>query len=173
MSASQVIKSPSTLKQLKIPGLTAFVVRWAPHYSYALSTTRIIEQTSHPLHESVKRRWAARKDPLWWYCVTSIREGGNRKVTRGWLNRRSTVAITLALNRKGYDKTGNRIAGDRFGGENLKGSAMVMVLSSALHLKSEALSRQADMVIAHLEKAQRPKSQVYSAKLATEERSMR
>lgn len=87
--------------------------------------------------------------------MTTIKVGGKKKCVRGWLNKRSTVAIVEALKRKGYDRHGTWLAGNQDGRQNLQGSAMLVVSSPVLHMDYKTLSEQADKVVAQLEKYRR------------------
>jgi hypothetical protein len=91
--------------------------------------------------------------------MTSIKAGGAKKVTRGWLNRRTKAAIVGALERKGYDRNGLRLAPTNgtptSNGGDLEGTMNIMVQSPMMRTPWAELQKQADDVVSHLEKKQR------------------
>ena len=154
---SRIIRSPLSLKILNIPGVECLQVKWAPHYAYALNTSRALESPHHPRHELSKRRWQTRTDPLWWNCLVSTKAGGNKKVVRGWLNNRARVAITEALKRKGYAKNGSRLvkgSGDSMA-RDLIGSVHFLLNHQMLHTSWPSLQEQADRIITAIENEQK------------------
>jgi hypothetical protein len=149
------LRSFNTSKQIHIPGVDCLFVRWAPHYTTALSA-QVLDVRHHPKHEQIKRRWESRSDPLWWNCLTTTKAGGNKKIVRAWLNNRAKVAITNALKSKGYAKNGARLlkeAGNSARGD-LVGSLHVLVLPHMLHTSWEDLSKQAEIIVAAVEERQ-------------------
>jgi hypothetical protein len=110
----------------------------------------------HPIQEQRKRQWQSRTDSLWWNCLTTIQSGGIKKVVRGWMANRSRAAISQALERKGYAITGERLLGSvqDSGSRKLKGSAHFLPTTQMLRTSWSDLERQADLIIAELERQQ-------------------
>lgn len=157
MSRSRFIYPARTVATINIKGVDLWDVRWAPHHSYALNTGNFLTDPRHPRYILANRRWNQRTEPLWWNCLVANSEGGNKKVVRGWLIRRSRVAITDALKRKGYAHDGSRLSGSPADSEigNLVGSAHIFGTSKLLRASGKEVSRQADLVVEGIEQKQK------------------
>jgi hypothetical protein len=157
MSSSRFIYPARTVAKINIKGVDLFEVRWAPHHAYAVNTGNAIENPYHPRHLLAHRRWNQRTEPLWWNCLTSITEGGKKSVVRGWLNRRTRVAIKNALGRRGYAKDGSRLPDSPADSEktDLIGSLHLFTTSKMLRAKWDEVSKQADLVVEGIEQKQK------------------
>jgi len=159
MSGKQKIALPGELVPLAIRGVDALAIKWSRKHTYSINSFRWLEKRHDPHYDKLSRRWAERDEPLWWYCLTTIRVGGPKRVVRSWLNNRVKVAFKQALEERGYSKNGSRLhelggiqrpSGEPSG--DLVGSVQFIVQSRLLRTPWPDLKKQASLIVMELEK---------------------
>lgn len=140
---------------MNAPGVTAFGIQWGRNHAYPKNTGAVFEDEKHPRYLLRMRSYYTRTDPLWWNCIVTNKVGG-KKAVRSWLNNRARVAITGALQKKGYAKDGSRLKTDDSASMpigDLVGSAQFQCRETLLHTSWKDVCQQADVAIASLERA--------------------
>ena len=85
--------------------LKTFKVSYSPEYKNFI-VNHVVIDSSHPLHETQKRRQAERKkEGLWWHATTGV-DLNKSSCVRAWARRRLRNAIKDELKERGYDERG-------------------------------------------------------------------
>jgi hypothetical protein len=109
-----------------------FKVNYAPEYKTFINNY-VVSDTSHPLHETQKRRSRERKkEGLWWHATTGA-DLTKSSCVRAWARRRLRNAVVEELRTRGYDEHGKVLdAGDLQSGGN---SSRITAPSKSPNLK--------------------------------------
>jgi hypothetical protein len=143
----------TSLRSLGLKGITAFTVSFGRHHAFPPNASDATD-IYHPRYIYYQRRYLERNEPLWWNCIT-LNKVASKKCVRAWITRRSRVAITSALGRKGYARDGSRLPCWESTGSVLYGTAVFRPTDKLLLMSWKELNNQADAVVVCLEEALR------------------
>jgi hypothetical protein len=131
----------------------AFAVKFFPWHAYTITTSQAVMKDLDPLHNHYVKRWESRKDPFW-YSFTCFKNAGDKKVVKGYLQRRVKEALILSLEKYGYDRNGTWVASrdvahpiNPYGGQDFYGTAQFMVDVQCLKTKFVDVQAQMDTCI--------------------------
>lgn len=116
---------------------------------------RYFDRHGHALAESMLKRYLARTDPLWWFVtVHGDSTIPDSAFVKRAMRKRAEHAFRVALERRGWDAEGRRIAG-RGGHDGLRelyGSVRINgVLKMLLHLRFEEVVASFEQAVKSLE----------------------
>ena len=124
-----------------------------------------------PFQENYKRRWAARKEPLW-VSFAAVKKDGpmNKCVVRMWLMRRLRVAFKESLGKRGFNYDGTRMEGCAEA-KDIYGTVLFQPQEAAVRMKFVDLVGQADLAVEHIIRFDKPVVKVNRSQNFTPQRA--
>ena len=116
----------------------------------AINSQDALNKEHNPYREITLKRYLERKDPFWWNVMGKAEL--SPRVVRGWAIRRTRVAFTSALERRGYDKDGNMmkralpVTGQK-PEKDLFGTMLFMVSKDTVTASFEELNHELDIIL--------------------------
>jgi hypothetical protein len=134
------------LNLLSTTGLTAFTARFTNKHAYSISSGRWTEHLPTWIlkGEWSLSRWAERKEPFWWSCVSKKELATMKSVPRSYMARKVRSAIVESLQKKGFNPDGTSADGT---GKELHGTAQFRTEAAALTLPFAQVVKQTDTAI--------------------------
>lgn len=120
-----------------------FSVSHAPDYKTFI-VNHIVSDSTHPLHETQKRRAREReRKGLWWH-VTSSADLSRSSCVRVWVRRRLRNAVIEELRARDYDENGMYIGTQVVSGKmlDIKGSLRLSIKAALISAKFEEVRFQ-------------------------------
>lgn len=114
----------------------------------ALNSQDPLKIDSHPRHFLVTKKYAERKDPLWWNVLGKVEV--HPRVVRSWAINRTRVAFKAALKKKGFDEKGNRLEEAVAAGyedKPLTGSVQFLVTQGAVAASWAEVKAEAERIL--------------------------
>lgn len=150
------IPSASTLKYCAPAGApAAFSWKFGTHHAYSFAAAQYIENDNHPFNEISKRRWAAKREPLWVsFVATKIYGQTKSRCVRSWLCRRLRASFHHSLQKNGYAPDGTPLEGSPAKNQ-LYGTVLFYAERPMLLMAQKVLEEQTDKVVNHIIRRQR------------------
>lgn len=153
IQAPKVIAAADKMVHYHVRGVQSFSLRLSSRPCYSYFAERHFTDTSAPLYEVLKRKWAKRPQNLWWNVNAGLTQCGKNKVVRSWLQRRVRKAVEEALRDRGLKVNGEWIGEEKRAA--LKGSVLFWIGEECLRANSNVLrnevSKAVDFIIDKLE----------------------
>lgn len=156
------IPSASTLRYCAPAGApAAFSWKFGTYHAYSFAAAQYIENDNHPFNEISKRRWAAKREPLWVSIVaTKIYGHSKSRCVRSWLCRRLRASFHHSLQKNGYAPDGTPLEGSS-AKDQLYGTVLFYAERPMLLMAQKVLEEQTDKVVYQIIRRQRERRSLW------------